>query len=66
MLDEATGELSERRLYHQTGEADAFYRSVQGPVRVWRSKPLGRFAGSERLLAELWPRSLLEFSPIAV
>ena len=34
MLDEATGELTERRLDRQTGEADAFYRNLQGPVRV--------------------------------
>ena len=45
MLDEATGELTERRLDHQTGEAEAFYRSLPGPVRVG-SKPPGRFAGS--------------------
>lgn len=34
MMDEAGGELVERRLDHQSGEADAFYRSLQGPVRV--------------------------------
>ena len=34
MMDEATGELTERRLDHQSGEAEAFYRSLQGPVRV--------------------------------
>ena len=34
MLDEATGGLTERRLDHQSGEAEAFYRNLQGPVRV--------------------------------
>jgi hypothetical protein len=34
MLDEATGELMERRLDHASGEAQAFYRELQGPVRV--------------------------------
>jgi hypothetical protein len=34
MLHEATGELTERRLEHQTGEVDACYRNLQGPVRV--------------------------------
>ena len=34
MMDEATGELTERRLDHQSGEAQAFYRNLQGPVRV--------------------------------
>ena len=28
------GELIERRLDHQSGEAHAFYRHLQGPVRV--------------------------------
>ena len=31
MLDEATGELIERRLDHASGEAQAFYRELQGP-----------------------------------
>ena len=34
MMDEATGELVERRLEHESGEAHAFYRELQGPVRV--------------------------------
>ncbi len=34
MMDEATGELIERRLDHESGEAHAFYRDLQGPVRV--------------------------------
>ena len=34
MLDEATGELVERRSDHQSGEAHAFYRSLPKPVRM--------------------------------
>ena len=34
MMGEATGELTELRLDHESGEAHAFYRSLQGPVRV--------------------------------
>src|SRR4029077_4408275 len=33
-MDEATGELTERQLDHESGEAQAFYRDLQGPVRV--------------------------------
>jgi transposase len=53
MADEETGELLlERRLDHQSGEADAFYRNLQVPVRVGieATGPLHWF---ERLLAEL-------------
>jgi hypothetical protein len=34
MMEEATGELIEQRLDHDSGEARAFYRSSQGPFRV--------------------------------
>jgi hypothetical protein len=51
MLDEATGELTERRLDHQTGEAEAFYRNLQGPVRVG-IEATGPIRWLERLLAE--------------
>jgi hypothetical protein len=35
MANDETGELLlERRLDHQSGEAHAFYRSLQAPVRV--------------------------------
>jgi hypothetical protein len=39
MVDTVTGELTERRLDHESGEAHDFYRSLQGPVRVggWRT-----------------------------
>jgi transposase len=52
MMDEATGELVERRLEHENGEAHAFYRSLTKPVRVGveATGPLHWF---ERLLGEL-------------
>jgi transposase len=34
MLDPQTGELVERRLEHETGEARAFYGALPGPARV--------------------------------
>jgi transposase len=52
MLDEATSELTERRLDHQSGEAEAFYRGLQGPVRVG-IEATGPIRWFERLLAEL-------------
>jgi hypothetical protein len=33
MLEEETGELVERRLEHESGEARAFYVALAGPVR---------------------------------
>ena len=30
MMDQATGELAERRLEHESGEAQAFYRGLAG------------------------------------
>jgi transposase len=53
MAEDSTGELLvERRLDHQSGEAKAFYRSLQGPVRVGieATGPIHWFV---RLLAEL-------------
>ena len=40
MLDSQSGELIERRLEHETGEARAFYASVPGVARVgaWRPR----------------------------
>jgi len=52
MLDEETGELMERRLDHESGEAHAFYRDLQGPVRVG-IEATGPIRWFERLLAEL-------------
>ena len=34
MLDHETGELVERRLEHESGEARAFYSGLSAPVRV--------------------------------
>jgi len=52
MLDETTGELVERRLEHDSGEAHRFYGDLPKPVRVGveATGPLHWF---ERLLAEL-------------
>jgi transposase len=53
MAEDSTGELLvERRLDHESGEAEAFYRSLQGPVRVGieATGPIHWFV---RLLAEL-------------
>jgi len=52
MMDEATGELIERRLDHESGEAHTFYRGLCKPVRlgVEATGPLQWF---ERLLGEL-------------
>jgi transposase len=52
MMDDSTGELMERRLEHENGEAHAFYRGLQGAVRVGieATGPLHWF---ERLLSEL-------------
>jgi hypothetical protein len=52
MLDEATCELTERRLDHQSGEAEAFYRDLHGAVRVG-IEATGPIRWFERLLAEL-------------
>jgi transposase len=52
MMDEGTGELIERRLDHESGEAEAFYRSLPGPVRVG-IEATGPIRWFERLLAEL-------------
>ena len=51
MLDQSSGELTGRRLSHPA-EAEAFYRSLQGPVRVGL-EAIGNTLWFERLLAEL-------------
>src|SRR5712671_305581 len=51
MADDETGELLlERRLDHESGEAHAFYRGLQGPVRVG-IEATGPIHWFERLLA---------------
>ena len=52
MMDDATGELVERRLDHESGEAEAFYRHLQSPVRVGM-EATGPIHWFVRLLAEL-------------
>ena len=52
MLDEATGELVERRLEHETGQARAFYAGLAPPVRVG-IEATGHTQWFERLLTEL-------------
>jgi transposase len=53
MANDATGELLlEQRLDHESGEAHAFYRNLQGPVRVG-IEATGPIHWFERLLAEL-------------
>ncbi len=52
MIDEATGELLERRLDHQSGDAQAFRRDLQGPVRVG-IEATGPVRWFERLLARI-------------
>jgi transposase len=52
MLNQATGELTERRLEHENGEANTFYRGLPKPVRVGieATGPMHWFEG---LLAQL-------------
>lgn len=49
MMDTATGELLERRLDHENGEANTFYRSLPKPVRV-RIEATGPMLWFEQLL----------------
>jgi transposase len=51
MLEEETGELIERRLEHESGEARAFYAGLPGPVRVG-IEATGHTRWFERMLAE--------------
>jgi len=52
MLDEETGELIERRLEHESGEARSFYATLSAPVRVG-IEATGHTRWFERLLGEL-------------
>jgi transposase len=51
MLDTATGEIVERRLGHESGEARAFYAALPAPARVG-IEATGYARWLERLLAE--------------
>ncbi len=52
MLEEETGELVERRLEHENGEARAFYAGLEGAVRVG-IEATGHTRWFERMLAEM-------------
>ena len=52
MLDAETGELTERRLEHESGQARAFYAGLKGAVRVG-IEATGHTRWFERMLAEL-------------
>jgi transposase len=52
MLEEETGELTERRLEHESGEARRFYANLEGQVRVG-IEATGHTRWFERMLAEL-------------
>jgi transposase len=52
MLDQESGELIERRLEHESGEARAFYAALSSPVRVG-IEATGHTRWFERMLAEL-------------
>src|ERR1700693_4628431 len=52
MMDTATGELVERRLEHENGEARVFYASLPRPARVGM-EATGYAQWFERMLAEL-------------
>ena len=51
MMDCQTGEIIERRLDHQAGEARKFYAALPGPARIGM-EATGRTQWFERLLAE--------------
>ncbi len=51
MMDTETGELVERRLEHENGEAKIFYAGLPRPVRVGM-EATGYAQWSERMLAE--------------
>jgi transposase len=57
MLEQATGEWTERKLLHADGEAQRFYEALRGPVRVGMEAE-GHSQWFERLLGrlghELW------------
>ena len=57
MLDTDTGELVERRLEHESGEARAFYAGLSGEVRVG-IETTGHTHWFEAMLAELRARAV--------
>ena len=69
MLDPATGEIVERRLEHETGEAEKFYASLPGPARVGVEATIGA-QWFERVLSrhghELWTGDAAEIGATRV
>jgi len=69
MLDPTTGEIVERRLEHETGEAEKFYASLPGPARVGVETTI-RAQWFERVLSrhghELWTGDAAEISAARV
>jgi transposase len=69
MLDPTTGEIIERRLEHETGEAEKFYASLPGPARVGVEATI-RAQWFERVLSrhghELWTGDAAEISAARV
>ena len=51
MMDYGTGEVIERRLQHEGGEARAFYAGLPAPARVGM-EATGHAQGFEQMLAE--------------
>ena len=51
MMDSQTGEIIERRLDHEAGEARKFYAALPAPARIGMEAP-GRTQWFERMLAE--------------
>ena len=51
MMDSQTGEILERRLDHEAGEARKFYAALPGPARIGM-EATGRTQWFERMLAE--------------
>ncbi len=69
MLEEETGELVERRLEHESGEARAFYTSLEGAVaRRCSFQPLAasrlRKKSFHRRTATTGAEALIHFTPL--
>jgi transposase len=69
MLDPTTGKIVERRLEHETGEAEKFYGSLPGPARVGVEATI-RAEWFERVLShhghKLWIGDAAEISAARV
>lgn len=52
ILDTATGEIEERRLGHSSGEAEQYYRQLEGPALIGM-EAVGNSFWFEQLMAQL-------------